>query len=152
MPAPVTQPFNMSYLDGSTAIGKYSLDTIKLDTARLPNSTFGLVDQVDVTPGNESGPQYGILGLGTKMNGVMACPRESDHCEGGFEVPTLHDALYSAGYIRSRSYSLWLQHSESGSGNILFGGVDRSRFTGPLVTLNTLAEASGHRKGKHLQQ
>ncbi|KAM0722909.1 hypothetical protein Q7P37_001107 [Cladosporium fusiforme] len=150
--AQLPQPFKIGYLDESGVEGNYSIDTIKFGTAVLQNFTFALAHEVDVTPGDKHGPQYGILGLGTKAHEVGACPVTSDHCEGGFETPTLHDALYTAGYIRSRSYSLWLQPKELPLGNILFGGIDKSKFTGPLVTLNTVVESSGPQKGKHVRQ
>lgn len=119
----------------------------------LPNFTFAVAhDEVDVSPGNKDGRQYGILGLGARADETGACPAKPYHCEGGFETPALHGALYDAGYIRSRSYSLWLQRKELGSGNILFGRIDRSKFTGPLVTLNTEVQSYGPQKGVHLKQ
>lgn len=39
------------------------------------------------------------------------------------------------GYIQSRAYSLWLNDIEADTGEVLFGGVDTSKFRGKLHTI-----------------
>lgn len=43
--------------------------------------------------------------------------------------------LVSEGVIQSNAYSLWLNDLDASTGNILFGGVDTSRYHGTLATL-----------------
>lgn len=62
------------------------------------------------------------------------------NCSGGVRTPTFTDALVNSGYIESSSYSLFLDDRKSGSGSILFGGVDTAKFKGPLITLHSMPQ------------
>lgn len=83
-------------------------------------------------PDTPRGESYGVLGLGTKMLEAGA--------ERNYTTPTFTNALVSAGYIGSNSYSLIPGGNSSSFGSILFGGVDTTKFEGPLITLETRRE------------
>src|SRR5690606_11991676 len=47
------------------------------------------------------------------------------------------DRMVLSGKIASPAYSIWLDDAQGSSGNLLFGAVDRSRYSGDLVRLST---------------
>lgn len=144
------QPFSIKYNDGSSAHGLYANDTVALGKSVLTDFNFGLCPRVDMSLG-QPGPQYGVLGLGRPEVQSGVCKKDAE-CKRGVIVPTLNDALLSAGYIGSRSYSLSIDDNESQTGHILFGGIDRSKFSGQLITLATMPIQSGPWKGQRIQQ
>jgi len=136
--------FKIEYVDGSTVVGNYSADTVSFGNATLSNFTFAIANQIQVSPSEGSqGAQYGIMGVSYDGQETDACPGEQEGCPGGFEIPSVPDALYTQGYIGSRSYSLYLDTIEELKGSILFGGVDTAKFTGELVALATQRDISG---------
>lgn len=58
----------------------------------------------------------------------------------GQSYPNVPEILKDAGVTQSRLYSVFLNDVGVNSGSILFGGVDQSKYTGSLVTLNLLPE------------
>jgi hypothetical protein len=66
------------------------------------------------------------------------------NCSVNFTTGTVPDGLYTAGYIKSRSYSLYLDDVAAKSGSILFGGIDTTKFTGELVTLGVPPNTRPH--------
>ncbi|RYP51628.1 hypothetical protein DL769_010780 [Monosporascus sp. CRB-8-3] len=113
--------FNISYIDGSGANGDYVSDTISIGDATLEDFQFGI--------GYRSTSNQGILGIGYPINEVQVGRAELEPYE------NLPAKMVSAGRIRSKAYSLWLNDLDANSGNILFGGVDAERYIGPLYTL-----------------
>jgi hypothetical protein len=51
------------------------------------------------------------------------------------KYPSFIDQLFTQGFINSKAFSLYLNDLASSTGNILFGGIDTSKFTGTLQTL-----------------
>ena len=43
--------------------------------------------------------------------------------------------MVSSGAIQSNAYSLWLNSQDSTIGSLIFGGVDKGKYTGPLSTI-----------------
>lgn len=66
--------------------------------------------------------------------------------------PTISEAMASAGCIGSSSYSHFLDEVNTQNPSILFGGVDTTKFTGPLVTLHTNAHDNVSLPDRHLKQ
>ena len=99
---------------------------------------FAVANQLQVSPHIPDGPQYGIMGLSYEGGESSICASYSfgaSNCIVNFTTPTVPDGLYAGGYIKSRSYSLYLDDVAAKTGSILFGGVDTAKFTGELVTL-----------------
>jgi hypothetical protein len=72
--------------------------------------------------------QTGLLGLGYSVG-------EASAHSIGIRYPNFVETLVNTGQIASRLYSLYL--SDLGHyGSIVFGGVDRQKYEGDLVTLN----------------
>lgn len=126
--------FNITYLDTSQVIGNYSNDTLTISDAVLPNFTFGLAQIIQVSPEQgANGAQYGIMGVSYNNDETSTCGNVLPAGAPCFAIDTVPDALYRAGIIGSRSYSIYVDGV--GEGAILFGGVDTARFAGPLATL-----------------
>ena len=85
--------------------------------AALKNTIFALAQGIDVTPSQPiNGAQYGIMGVsfdGTEAS-VCADSGYAGTCRVNYTPPTIPDSLYTAGYIKSRSYSLYLDDVASG--------------------------------------
>lgn len=130
-------PLRLSYVDGSTVNGTYASDKVTVAGATIDKFVFAVAHELQVSPNTKNGPQYGIMGLSYEGGESSICASEyySSKCNINFTTPTIPDGLYAAGYIKSRSYSLYLDDVAAKSGSILFGGVDTAKFTGELVTL-----------------
>ena len=117
----VSNDFNISYVDGSGALGEYRSDTLKIGGQELENLQFGL--------GLASSSPEGILGIGYPINEVQV------HRNSRNPYPNLPQAMVDANLIKSSAYSLWLDDLESSTGSILFGGIDTQKFKGELSIL-----------------
>lgn len=129
--------FHIEYADGSFANGSYVSDTIRIGQATMENHIFAVADDLQVSPYGKAGagPQYGIAGLGYSAQESSVCRSAPANCDLNFTTPTILDSLYESGSIRSRAFSLYLDDLKSGSGSILFGGVDHAKYEGDLVPL-----------------
>lgn len=122
----VSNGFNISYVDGSGAIGNYMSDTLRIGGQDIENFQFGL--------GLESSSPEGVLGIGYPINEVQVNRNNQK------PYPNLPQALADAKLTQSPAYSLWLDDLESSTGSILFGGVDTEKFQGTLSTLPIQSE------------
>ncbi|OAG36152.1 hypothetical protein AYO21_09692 [Fonsecaea monophora] len=109
--------FSASYFDGTSASGYYVDDTVGLGSATVTGVTFAVATSA-------AGTTRGIMGIG--LAGLEAS---------AVKYPELLDDLEAQGLIDRRSYSIYLDDLEAGSGFILFGAVDGSKYAGSLVTL-----------------
>ncbi|KAK3629704.1 hypothetical protein LTR56_017136 [Elasticomyces elasticus] len=143
----VSEPyiFNISYADGSNVLGNYSADTVSLGGATLQDFEFGLANPIQVSPnGGDNAAQYGILGVGFKPNEASACQQlVPGICAYNFSFPTVPEALYNAGYIKSRSYSMYMDNLQEAHSSLLFGGIDTAKFVGQLDALAIQPDVSG---------
>lgn len=125
-------------------MGPFAEDTIGIGDVRIDGVQFGVADEVDST----TGFAVGLMGLGYSY--YEASKRQ---------YPNIPEVLASSGEIASRLYSVYLNDigtyqcfpslslpksadafftTVETSGSVLFGGIDKSKYTGPLVTLNLL--------------
>ncbi|KIE00308.1 candidapepsin-4 precursor, partial [Metarhizium majus ARSEF 297] len=117
----VSSNFNISYVDGSGAAGDYVTDTISFSGVKLPSLQFGV--------GYESTSEQNVLGIGYPSNEVQVVR------SGLQPYDNLPAKMAADGLIASSAYSLWLNDLDSSTGEVLFGGVDRDRFQGSLISL-----------------
>ncbi|KAI9847845.1 MAG: hypothetical protein M1837_001738 [Sclerophora amabilis] len=117
----VSSDFNISYQDGSAALGDYARDTIRMGQTNLAGLQFGI--------GYRSSSQQSILGIGYSANEVQV------NRNGKEPYANLPQLMKDEGLIRSVAYSLWLNDLDASTGSILFGGVNTDKFRGPLQTL-----------------
>lgn len=76
---------------------------------------------------DEPGVPYGIWGIGY--------PAAENLASRGYQVPTITDHLVELGYIHRKAFSLYLDDQDAGTGSIIFGGIDSSKYTGDLITV-----------------
>ncbi|KAH8816399.1 aspartic peptidase domain-containing protein [Xylogone sp. PMI_703] len=113
--------FNISYADGTGSEGDYISDVFSMAGATIKSLQMGLASDTSIG--------VGILGIGYNSS-------ESNVFTGtGTTYPNLPEAMVSAGLINSVAYSLWLNDLESPDGNILFGGIDTTKYSGDLISV-----------------
>ncbi|MCJ1227055.1 hypothetical protein MMC12_003710 [Toensbergia leucococca] len=117
----VSSDFNISYVDGSGAVGDYVTDTLQFGGQSLTDMQFGV--------GYQSDSPEGILGIGYTVNEVQVNRNNQQ------AYPNLPQLLANKGLIQSNAYSLWLDDLEASTGSVLFGGVDTDKYHGSLATL-----------------
>lgn len=129
VPAPA---FDTAFGDGSTASGPFGRDTVCISDICVDGVQFGVADTVRTT----TGYSLGLMGLGYSLNEATR-----------HQYPNIPAVLKDSGEINSRLYSVYLNDEGAMSGSILFGGLDTTKYTGPLVTLDILPNLieEGHR-------
>ena len=126
--------------------GDYGLDTITVGNCTLTNFSLAVADFINDSASKQRGTQVGVLGINHKINKTECHKRD---CMKIPVTPTLSEAMVAAGRIQSNSYGISL----GSSGSIVFGGVDTARFTGPLVTLQTMPDESNSTlRGQYTRQ
>ena len=120
----ISNNFNVTYADGSEVGGNYSSDRLGLGGISLEKLQFGV--------GEYSTSFTGSLGIGY-INGEAQVGTNSLQ-----RYPNLPLMLVNEGHTKSNSYSLWLNDPHADTGSILFGGVDRAKYRGDLVTVPTV--------------
>jgi len=122
----VNSEFNISYVDGSGAVGDYATDVFVIGGEELINFQFGI--------GFQSSSAEGVLGIGYTLNEVQV------NRAGLSPYPNLPQAMVNGGVIQSNAYSLWLNDLDSSTGTILFGGVNMDKYHGDLETVPIIKE------------
>ncbi|CAN6625226.1 hypothetical protein TRVA0_010S01288 [Trichomonascus vanleenenianus] len=107
--------FDITYGEGE-AHGDWVTDTISIAGAHVENQFFGVVD--DPAAGTA------IFGVGLVSNEAT----DSHYAN----VP---QNLKDQGHIYHNAYSMYLDNLKAATGRILFGGVDRAKYTGDLLTV-----------------
>ncbi|KAF2016600.1 candidapepsin-4 precursor [Aaosphaeria arxii CBS 175.79] len=125
----VNSVFNISYVDGSGAVGDYAKDNFNFGGKTVQGLQFGI--------GYDSSSAEGILGIGYTTNEVQV------NRAGLQAYPNLPQALADSGDINTNAYSLWLNDLDASTGNILFGGVDTDKYEGTLGRLPIIQERGG---------
>lgn len=110
----VSNDFNISYIDGSGALGDYVTDTLRIGRQELDAVQFGV--------GYQSSSPEGILGIGYPINEVQVNRNRKKAYD---NVPV---AMVNKGLIQSNAYSLWLDDLEASTGSIMFGGLIQTNF------------------------
>ncbi|EME44964.1 hypothetical protein DOTSEDRAFT_87444 [Dothistroma septosporum NZE10] len=123
--------FNTSFGDGSTATGPYGSDVVGVGDVQVSPAQFGVAEEVDST----TGFAIGLLGLGYSTNEGVTDPRNY--------YQNLPEVLREAGVIKSRLYSVYLNDARAYTGTVLFGGIDRSKYTGELATVDLIPAVDG---------
>lgn len=119
----MSSDFDISYVDGSGASGDYATDHLRFnnDQVSLDKFQFGI--------GYKSTSSINVLGIGYPEDEVQAGK------DGKQPYENLLARLASEGITASRAFSLYLNDVNATKGSILFGGVDRAKYEGDLITL-----------------
>jgi len=118
--------FNTSFGDGSSAQGPYGSDVVGIGDVLVSPVQFGVAQEVDST----TGYSIGLMGIGYSTNEAVQAVQDF--------YPNMPEVLKDSGVINSRLYSIYLNDARSTSGSILFGGIDKSKYTGELATVDLL--------------
>ncbi|KAL6871336.1 aspartic peptidase domain-containing protein [Trichoderma novae-zelandiae] len=94
----------------------YYADTLSFGSIQVKNQTFGVVRA-------SQGQAQGIMGLAPDVRGGFP---------GDEPYSLLLNTMAEQGVIASRVFALDLRHSDSETGAIIYGGLDRSKFIGSL--------------------
>ncbi|KAH7631614.1 aspartic peptidase domain-containing protein [Sordaria sp. MPI-SDFR-AT-0083] len=109
------------------ARGTNFTDKLVVGDLTFDNYPMGLVDQ--------SNSWMGVLGLGHNYSDTLTRSSYSSDGTQGY-YPTILDRMVSSGQISSPAYSIWLDSSEGASGSLLFGAIDKSRYTTDLLRVS----------------
>lgn len=113
--------FDIHYGKGSCH-GTWGRDTFRIGGATVTDLSIGQALRV-------SQVNTGLIGIGRPM-------AESTYTNGGEMYLNLPLKMKEEGIINSAAYSLVLDDVNSSGGMLLFGAVDKDRFTGKLTTLH----------------
>ena len=116
------EDFNATYGSGMDT-GFYFTDTVLIQNAKLEKLTCALALATE-----QNSATGGILGLGLPTQEVSVNKDK-------FAYPMVYQRLAEEGYTKSLAFSLYLNDLASGQGSVLFGGIDRNKFTGDLISL-----------------
>ncbi|CAN6611650.1 aspartic proteinase yapsin-3 [Trichomonascus vanleenenianus] len=118
--------FTIRYGDNTYAKGDFGTDVLRFGNISLQGLGLGI--------GTEANSSIGIMGIGLKGNEAIVHANKSKQLppSGYDNLPLL---LKKQGYIDRVAYSIALEAPNSDSGDLLFGGVDHSKYTGNLWTV-----------------
>lgn len=115
--------FRIKYGDHTFAEGSFGEDDFTFGDVTVHNLGFGI--------GTLANSTIGILGVGLKGNEATRV-KNGSHV---FTYDNLPIQLKKQGHINKVAYSLFTNSASATSGNLLFGGVDKSKYTGGLWTV-----------------
>merc|ERR1712139_746470 len=110
--------------------GIFSKDTVTVGNIDVKQQAFAEVSKVSFGPLNlafAAGKFDGLLGLGFKSISQ-------------YNIPTPFEAMIDQKLISQPMFAFYLQEDASQQGELLFGGIDKSHFTGDLVNVPLISE------------
>lgn len=122
----VNSDFAIHYADTTGASGDYVSDILNMGGVSVKPLQFGV--------GYVSNSSEGVMGIGYPSLEVAV------QFQGDQPYPNIPQAMANQGLIQSPAYSLWLDDLNAATGEILFGGVDTSKYHGSLATLPIVKE------------
>ncbi|KAK4246924.1 aspartic peptidase domain-containing protein [Corynascus novoguineensis] len=115
--------FSVSYIDSNYVSGLNMTDSLTFGDIELNDYPMGLV--------SSASRWIGMLGLGYNSSSNYYSSSTAG------QYANVMDRMVSSGKIASPAYSIWLDNAKGSSGGILFGAVDRSRYSGDLVRVSS---------------
>ncbi|KAH6635781.1 aspartic peptidase domain-containing protein [Chaetomium tenue] len=115
--------FSDTYIDSSSVSGANMTDKLAFGGLEFNDYPMGLV--------SNAYRWIGILGLGANNSADYYSSASAG------DYANVVDRMVSSGKIASHAYSIWLDNAKGTSGGLLFGAVDRSRYTGDLVRVSS---------------
>jgi hypothetical protein len=123
--------FNITYGDGTSDAGDYFTDVVRLGKVTIDAGelTMGLATNTANGP-HIANDGHGLLGVGYEIGESIV------QVEGArAETPAIYNVLVKQGVINRAAYSLYLNDDGSGKGEVLFGAIDTTKYSGDLVSL-----------------
>ncbi len=96
---------------------QYYADVLRMGAATIANQTFGVV----------------VESNGQSQGHPRRRPRPAPGFTRNSPYSLVLNSLQVAGVIASRVFTLDLRHQDEVGGALIYGGLDKNRFTGPLV-------------------
>merc|ERR1719265_770934 len=115
------RPFKVQYGSGPVE-GTFAKDTVQIGDVEVEGSVFAEVSTVSFGPLNlayAAGKFDGIMGLGFKSISE-------------YQIPTPFEMMIDQKLIDEPVFAFYLQGDATKDGELTFGGVDSSKFTGDL--------------------
>ena len=113
--------------------GDYIGDDFRLGGTTVRNLTMAVATKAKSV-------STGIMGIGFNTDESIVAN------EGAEPYPNIIDEMVNQGLIGSHAYSLYLDDLEDEAGTVLFGGYDRAKYQGSLVTLPIQPDAKQGKK------
>jgi len=110
--------------------GVFSKDTVTVGSIDVKGQLFAEVSKVSFGPLNiafAAGKFDGLMGLGFKSISQ-------------YQIPTPFEAMVEQKLIDEPVFAFYLQQDAAQQGELLFGGIDRSHYTGELVDVPLTSE------------
>lgn len=117
--------FDITYGSGSVS-GIQAYDTVTIGDLSVTDQEFALVSTV--FNGYSSGKFDGLLGLGYEILSVN-------------QATTPLDNMYNEGLISDKVFAFKLGNSDGEDGELLFGGIDSSLYTGDITYVPVVEQA-----------
>lgn len=126
---PDGRKYSVQYGSGPVE-GVFASDTVKVGDVEVAGQLFAEVSQVSFGPLNlafAAGKFDGLLGLG--FNSISQ-----------YQIPTPFETMVSQKLVDEPVFAFYLQSDASAQGELVFGGIDNSHFTGDLVNVPLTSE------------
>merc|ERR1712146_678990 len=110
--------------------GVFSKDTVTVGTIDVKSQPFAEVSKVSFGPLNiafAAGKFDGLLGLGFKSISE-------------YNIPTPFENMIDQKLVAEPVFAFYLQEDASQQGELVFGGIDKSHYTGDLVDVPLISE------------
>merc|ERR1719163_851257 len=110
--------------------GVFSKDTVTVGNIDVKGQAFAEVSKVSFGPLNiafAAGKFDGLLGLGFKSISQ-------------YNIPTPFEAMIDQKLVEQPVFAFYLQSDASAQGELVFGGIDKSHYTGELVKVPLISE------------
>jgi len=110
--------------------GVFGSDTVKVGDIEVSDQLFAMVDKVSFGPLNlafAAGKFDGLLGLGFKSISQ-------------YNISTPFEAMVAQKLVDEPVFAFYLQSDASAQGELVFGGVDKSHYTGELKKVPLTSE------------
>jgi saccharopepsin len=126
---PDGRKYSVQYGSGPVE-GFFSNDTVTVGNVDVKGQLFAEVSKVSFGPLNiafAAGKFDGLLGLGFKSISQ-------------YQIPTPFESMIEQGLIKEPVFAFYLQEDASQMGELVFGGIDKSHYTGELVDVPLTSE------------
>merc|ERR1719440_2609268 len=121
--------YNVQYGSGPVQ-GVFAKDTVTVGGIDVKGQLFAEVSSVSFGPLNlafAAGKFDGLLGLGFKSIAQ-------------YQIPTPFEPMVAQKLVDEPVFAFYLQSDASAQGELVFGGVDKSHYTGELVNVPLTSE------------
>jgi yapsin 1 len=133
--------FFIVYGDSTFAYGTWGYDNVVINGIEIQNLSFAVA--------NQTNSSVGVLGIG--LEGLETTYSGSTAGTNRYKYANLPTKMVQDGLINKRVYSIYLNTSDAGNGNILFGGVDHAKYSGTLAIVPIINTLSGYSQAIKLE-